>query len=77
MRTELIIERLQKLAVKNYNKGWDTFVECYGQAEWLEFITNEDGSIMNLSSAKKLASDCASVWSERQADAAYHSRGGF
>ena len=33
-----MINELKKYAEDNYAKGFDVFVECYGDDEWNEFI---------------------------------------
>jgi hypothetical protein len=33
-----IVAYLKVLSEANYNKGWDFFVECYGQDEWQDFM---------------------------------------
>jgi hypothetical protein len=70
---ETIINRLKVLAEARYNKGWDTFVECYDQAAWVEFTTDDrTGKPMSWARAYDLAKTIASIWRERQADAAYY-----
>jgi len=71
MKQATIIKRLQALAEARYNQGWDTFVECYEAADWEAFTTDDDtGQPMTWRQARELAEACASVWRERQAEAA-------
>ena len=38
-----IVEHLKVLALKNYDKGWDFFVECYSDPEWCDFMISRYG----------------------------------
>ena len=38
-----IVENLKVLALKNYDKGWDFFVECYSDPEWCDFMISKYG----------------------------------
>jgi hypothetical protein len=33
-----IVAYLKALSELNYEKGWDFFVECYGQDDWQDFM---------------------------------------
>jgi hypothetical protein len=33
-----IVAYLKALSELNYKKGWDFFVECYGEDEWQDFM---------------------------------------
>jgi hypothetical protein len=71
MKQATIIKRLQARALAKYNEGWDTFAECYEAADWLAFTTNDDtGEPMTWREALAMAEECASIWRERQAEAA-------
>jgi hypothetical protein len=56
-------------AAADYSR-FDTFVNCYTDEEWLEFVISHDGTLMEQGYAFKLMDDCASVWAERRANAA-------
>lgn len=62
MNTELI-NILKAYAEKNYNKGMDSFVECYDTAEWQELIDENGGSEAK---CKKMMRDLASIFKERE-----------
>jgi hypothetical protein len=70
MNQSTIIKRLQARALAKYNQGWDTFVECYELADWLEFTTNDAGEPMTWREALDMAEQCVSIWREREAEAA-------
>ena len=73
MKQATIIKRLQALAEARYNQGWDTFVECYEAADWEAFTTDDDtGQPMTWRQARQLAEACASVWLDRQQEAAHY-----
>jgi len=65
------IEKLQAYAKANYEKGMDTFVECYDRDEWLRFLARYHDS---LTDCKQAMRQLASVYRERYADAAYEGR---
>jgi len=69
MTRQQIIEKAKEFARKNYNKGYDVFVECYGQKEWEEFVSF-DGEDLTWKEIKEDMKNMASVWNERRADAA-------
>lgn len=60
-QADLIIT-LKAYAQKNYNKGMDSFVECYDHADWVDFIA-ENGSEAK---CKKMMRDLASIFQERE-----------
>ena len=71
MKQSTIIKRFQALALARYSQGWDTFAECYSQADWIAFTTHfETGEPMSWREALDMCETCASVWRERQAEAA-------
>lgn len=71
MKQKTIIKRLKAMALAKYNEGWDTFVECYDDADWLAFTSHFDtGEAMTWAEARAMAETCASVWHERQIEAA-------
>lgn len=63
------IARMKAWAQANYEKGADTFVECYEQREWEEFFKGHDGRELTMKEAMKCARTCVSVWNERRANA--------
>lgn len=71
MTVDEMVDQLIEHAKLNYEKGWDTFVECYSREDWRSLI---DGSGGSYTKSKAFAARLASVWSERQADADYHRR---
>lgn len=76
MKQATIIKRLQALALAKYNEGWDGFVECYEEEDWLAFTTNADtGEPMPWREALAMAEACVSVWREREAEAARYREG--
>ena len=48
---------------------FDTFVECYAEEEWGEFVTSYDGTQMTQEAAFTLMDDLAAVWADRRSDA--------
>ena len=62
------IEEAKAWALENYEKGADTFVECYSTSDWEEHL-REAGSEK---AAWKMLKRLASVYRERQADARFH-----
>jgi len=69
MSKEIAIGRMKAWALKNYDKGADTFVECYDDAEWEE-LWNAGGQ--RYLKCMKLMRRIASVLADRQADARYY-----
>lgn len=63
------IEKLKTWALKNYENGADTFVECWEDADYDKLLTESNG---NYEQALDVLSRVASVYAERQADAAFH-----
>ena len=79
MQQSDLIKKCKDYAKSNYSKGYDTFVECYGNDEWVEFLSGYfiDGEevlppITSWNKAKSLMKQVASVWSEQRADAQYY-----
>ena len=66
------ISKLEAYAEARYNKGYDTFIECYEHDDWVKFLTKDDGKIMPLKYALKIMSSIASIYRERQAGAKYY-----
>lgn len=56
------IERAKALSLKNYNKGYDFFVECYDKAEWETFM----GQFKSWTEAADMMSIMADDWQEKQ-----------
>ena len=73
MKTEQLIEKAKAYAEANYTKGMDTFVECYGDDEWREFLRGDEGwgtpDITTWKDCKSMMDTMADIWSDRQADA--------
>lgn len=65
MTTSELIEKAKAYAQENYEKGMDTFVECYTQSEWEEFVAECD----TWEEMKETMDSCADVWNDRRADA--------
>jgi hypothetical protein len=63
-----LIAALKKYAIEHYDQGYDTYVECYDDAEWAEFVGDheDEASVWNIFHR------VASVWADRQADARYY-----
>jgi hypothetical protein len=63
---------LKKWAMDNYENGADTFIETYSDEDYALMLDDHHGSVKDtLDTMERMAS----VWSERQADARYYSRG--
>ena len=46
-RVELeLIEKAKTFCLDNYENGFDAFVECYENDEWIELATKENGELM-------------------------------
>tara|TARA_B110000438_G_C15668416_1_gene587088 strand:+ start:614 stop:862 length:249 start_codon:yes stop_codon:yes gene_type:complete len=41
-----LIEAARTFCLDNYENGFDEFVECYEDDEWLELATKENGELM-------------------------------
>jgi hypothetical protein len=61
-----IISRLKAMCVAKYEEGYDTFVECFDDAEWEKLWTDCGGSETEM---RDLMSRLADVWEDRRADA--------
>jgi hypothetical protein len=61
MTKEQIIEKAKKLALSRYNEGYDTFVECYDQKEWEEFVEG-----MNWTQVQDEMAQMVSLWEEQR-----------
>jgi len=61
------IVKLKKLAESNYNVGygWQTFVECYDEKDWIELVE----SVSSLEEAEKLVETIALNRQERYQEA--------
>lgn len=59
------VEVLKKWAVDNYEKGGDTFVECWEDSDYAAILEDEG----SLEGALKMLKDVASVYLDRQMDA--------
>lgn len=60
-----IIEKLKAYALAHYNEGFDTFVECYDDKAWEEFVKD----IPTYEEALQLLKDIASVHEDRRLNA--------
>lgn len=63
-----IVEYLKALAEKNYDKGWDFFVECYGKKEWADFMVNEYHNIATKAEALKEAKFLVKMYKEKESN---------
>lgn len=45
--------KLKAFAEKNYSKGYDTFVECYEDYQWLEMIADHRNKIGEIKATMK------------------------
>ena len=72
MKQDEMIAKLKVWSEKNYERGADTFVECWSDNDYAELITDSGGSY---SKSLDVLKRVASVYRERQADAAYYARG--
>jgi hypothetical protein len=68
------VQLAKDYAQKNYNKGFDTFVECYTDDEWREFVNDHGRGLMTWPTVKRVMIRIASVWQDRQAEADYQRR---
>ena len=64
-----IIAKWKAFAEANYNKGYDTFVECYDAAEWDRFYDDHAGEVDVYAAGLELMARLADVWEDRRADA--------
>ena len=67
-----LAKKLKDYAEAHYNEGWDTFVECFEDDEYEEFV----GEAATWKEVKAAAEDFNSVIAERRADAAYEIKAG-
>lgn len=66
-----LIEKAKAYAQARYDEGYDTFVECYGNDEWAEFVVDYDTKEpMTWPRVKACMDNMAEVWADRRADAA-------
>lgn len=63
------IAKLKAWSAANYERGADTFVECWDDTDYERLIAEHNGSPR---AALRTLRACASVYRERQADAAFH-----
>lgn len=69
LSTDGKVDILKKWAMDNYNKGADTFVEAWGDEDFASLLDDNNGSVEQ---SLRFLAKLASVYSEQQADAAYH-----
>jgi hypothetical protein len=68
-RWQVVIEKAKAFAQENYNKGFDFYVECYEQEDWLEEVAREDGTLRTWSEVKKGMKRRAALRDSARADA--------
>jgi hypothetical protein len=69
-----LVEALKKYALDHYcDGGWDVIVECYGNAEISEILTED--KCQTLEDAIKSFEPLVDIWADRQADARYYREG--
>ena len=64
MNKAAIILKAKEFAAANYNKGYDTFVECYTDEEWAEFVGNDSWY-----EVKRNMKQMAEYWNDQRANA--------
>jgi hypothetical protein len=69
MKLQNQIKALQAFCEARYNQGYDVFVECYAEAEWIEFLTDYDGTMLSMKQAKNSLLDIIAHRKEMQAEA--------
>jgi hypothetical protein len=74
MTKEQKIALFEKWAIKHYDNGADTIIECWEEEDFNALLQTHNNSVM---ASLRLLSRLASVYRERQADAAYHQSQAF
>ena len=67
-RWDVVIEKAKAFAEANYDNGFDFFVECYEQEQWLEEVARKDGTLMTWSEVKKSMKHHAALRASARAD---------
>ena len=67
-RWDVVIEKAKAFAEENYDNGFDLFVECYEQEQWVEEVSREDGTLMTWAEVKKNMKDYAELKAVQRAD---------
>lgn len=49
-----VIRKARVLAKINYRKGMDIFLDCYSHEEWLDFVTDSNGQVMEWKEVQKI-----------------------
>lgn len=70
MHTDKLIAKAKALAEEKYREGYDTFVECYDNADWALLV---DGRTW--AQVRCIMASCADVWNDRRADADHYREG--
>jgi hypothetical protein len=60
------IAKLKQLCVDRYDRGYDVFVECWDDAEWIDTWNQELGDVRAI---KRLLARLVDVYNDRRADA--------
>lgn len=60
---------LRQWCLDNYTRGADTMVECWDDADFHDLLVEQDFSVEK---SKEVLERVASVYRDRQADAAHH-----
>lgn len=68
MKLSPVASACKARAANDYGR-FDTFVECYDDQWWNEFVIDFEGKQMDQGYAFTLMDDMADVWDERKADA--------
>lgn len=62
------VQRLKDWAIQNYERGADTFVECWVDQDYQDLL-DQEGSFEK---ALEMLDRLRSIYEERQADARFH-----
>ncbi|MEU6704698.1 hypothetical protein [Streptomyces wuyuanensis] len=66
-----LVEHVKAYAMEHYNDGgWDVIVECWGDSEIAEVLT-EAGAVTE-ADARAAFAPLVDTWQDRQADAEFH-----
>ncbi|MDP8268228.1 MAG: hypothetical protein P9L97_05815 [Candidatus Tenebribacter davisii] len=66
MTKEEIIQQCKDFAEKNYNKGYDSIVECSDSSDWEDLYADNGGSLPKMMKSMKESAD---VWIEQNLNA--------
>ena len=72
MNIQAEIAAMKKWCDDNYSNGADTMVECWADEDYAKLFTDHAGAPLGKRAAWKTLKDVASVYRERQADAAHY-----